>query len=241
MLQLVIFILFNALTTPVRSKPPATLPMHYVLKPNVTCCNGGKPFVETSIWQADWNAFKELPTDDTTSNCRTYQLRISNQLMAKLLKRGGALICKCTANHYGPSCELSRQAQTMTGDGQSFKMFLLLAVVPLSFALLAAVGGFFCRMCCCHIIGFECFNLRWHFGGNKDSDRADSDFEPPTNQGGRPLSPRGEEMYHGSAAQRQQLVPVNQEYHPDPIYCGPPPSYEAAVRQCQSTTTVPAR
>ncbi|CDW54418.1 hypothetical protein TTRE_0000268801 [Trichuris trichiura] len=221
------FILFNGVTTA------------YALKPNVTCCNGGKPFVETSIWQADWNAFKELgPGGDPTQNCRVYELRISNQLMTKLLKRGDALICKCPTNHYGPSCELSHQAYTMAGDGQSFKMFLLLAVVPLTFALLAALGGFLCRMCCCHIIGFECFNISWRFGRNKDSDRVGNDFEP-VSRDTRQAAPRANtEVYH--ALTGQQLVPTSQEYLPDSVYCGPPPSYEAAVRQCQSAA-VPER
>uniref|UniRef100_A0A5S6QC13 EGF-like domain-containing protein n=1 Tax=Trichuris muris TaxID=70415 RepID=A0A5S6QC13_TRIMR len=239
MLQLPILILLDTLT--------ATAPFDLdFASPNLTCCNGGRPYVEAKGWPSDWNSFKELPaTDGSSPKCRAYLLHLPEWLTRKLAERRGVLRCKCTRDHYGSSCEVTRQAQDASGEGQSFKMFLLLAVIPLTFALLAAVGGFLCRMCCCHIIGFECFNLSWYLGGAKESETADEAFEPTASAHdirapSPPPPPAADtEMYPGSAQTRWSLTrstarsPASREYEPNPVYCGPPPSYEAAVRQCR--------
>ncbi|KRZ73194.1 hypothetical protein T10_5402, partial [Trichinella papuae] len=193
--------------------------------PNITCCNGGVPYVDLHVWPVDGNRFEEVADG---AECRRFVLQISDTLLAKFVENDGTLTCKCPRDFYGTKCTLNRQAQSWGGgDGQSFKMFLLLAVIPLTFALIAAVGGFFCKMCCCQIVGFECLNLKWALKRSKENTFDNGEMDYPFSVRRTPVH-SAPNLYVVNNDRDQTVPPTLYE---DPYDHGPPPAYEAVVRQ----------
>ncbi|KRX58870.1 hypothetical protein T09_15211 [Trichinella sp. T9] len=200
--------------------------------PNITCCNGGVPYVDLHVWPVDGNRFEEV-ADGT--ECRRFFLQISDSLLAKFVENGGTLTCKCPRDFYGTKCSLNRQAQTWGGgDGQSFKMFLLLAVIPLTFALVAAVGGFFCKMCCCQIVGVECWNFKWAPKRAKDHNNSNTfdsaEIDYPFSSVRRTPVVTAPNLYVVNN-DRDQTDAAPPAIYEDPYDHGPPPAYEAVIRQ----------
>ncbi|KRX90005.1 hypothetical protein T4E_6842, partial [Trichinella pseudospiralis] len=194
--------------------------------PNITCCNGGVPYVDLHVWPVDGNRFEEIADE---AECRQFVLQISDSLLDKFVENDGTLTCKCPRDFYGAKCTLNRQAQSWGGgDGQSFKMFLLLAVIPLTFALIAAVGGFFCKMCCCQIVGFECLNLKWTVKRSKENTFDNGEMDYPFSVRRTPVHSTSN-LYVVNSAHHDQTAPST--LYEDPYDHGPPPAYESVVRQ----------
>lgn len=126
--------------------------------PVVTCCNGGSPFVDVVRWTPKWSHFLTDEGPDSDS-CQTFRVQFYDErTLINYKKMNGSLSCKCESDFYGSQCQLKRGSSgSGSGNGSNFKMSLFLAVVPLSFAVFAAVGGLLCKMFPCCI----CFDFEW--------------------------------------------------------------------------------
>lgn len=128
--------------------------------PTIVCCNGGYPYVDLIHWQPKSTHFI-ADIGPGADNCQSYRSRFFNEKSYQnYVQMNGNIACRCKTDYYGSQCQLKRDdynADATSGNGSSFKMSLFLAVVPLTFAVFAAVGGFFCKMFPCCV----CFNISW--------------------------------------------------------------------------------
>lgn len=143
------------------------------------CCNGGIPY----ILRDHTFPHRDLifrPTNATNANtgCVLYRgyTSVSNQEWSTFGSKDQSfgLACRCQpgSGYFGDRCELRNEAlredlvttensisgantaSLASNENGSFKIFLFIAIIPLSFALLAGFGAFLCRMCFC-----DCFAL----------------------------------------------------------------------------------
>ncbi|OUC47331.1 hypothetical protein D917_07012 [Trichinella nativa] len=181
--------------------------------PNITCCNGGVPYVDLHVWPVDGNRFEEV-ADGT--ECRRFFLQISDSLLAKFVENGGTLTCKCPRDFYGTKCSLNRQAQTWGGgDGQSFKMLFLQNVLLPN-----------CRR---RMLEFQM--------GSQTSKRPqqqhtfdNGEIDYPFSSVRRTPIVTGPNLYVVNN-DRDQTDAAPPAIYEDPYDHGPPPAYEAVIRQ----------
>lgn len=99
----------------------------------------------------------DLPPDIDLTVCDAYNLTFASpKLQSVFDQRNGTLACRCPRQFFGVSCQLRDSERVTGGPSHSFNIFLFLAIIPLSFALFAAIGGFLCKMCCCDCFGWQC-------------------------------------------------------------------------------------
>lgn len=130
----------------------------------IVCCNGALPYANMkAIWPAEDVHFEQFRLNDTNvgsdtnltgisgPRCLGYLLKLSDpELLSDWTDANGTLGCRCKRDFYGRHCVDQRAAHgANTQAGGSFKVFLFLAIVPLTFGLVAAIGGLLCKLCCC--------------------------------------------------------------------------------------------
>ncbi len=107
-----------------------------------------------------------LPDHIDLSICDAYNLTFGSRKLRQVFSlRNGSLACRCPRAYYGSSCHLLDSQAVHGGTAHSFRIFLFLAIIPLSFALIAAIGGFVLKMCCC-----DCYNMSLGSCTGKDQD-----------------------------------------------------------------------
>lgn len=142
-----IFLLRSLLATSSSTDPA-------VSAPTIVCCNGGIPYVSVNLTFSD---FKPINSSDLQPDCTLYVISLKGGLSN--VRPNLACRCRPGSSFHGDQCDSKKDdpsADAVVGNNEysSFKIFLFIAIIPLSFALLAGFGAFLCRMCFC-----DCFDL----------------------------------------------------------------------------------
>ncbi|VDP46843.1 unnamed protein product [Soboliphyme baturini] len=139
----------------------------------IPCCNDGWAVVreQNAVTVDPWllaNDFHVQPMDQAPvlastadsyyNQCTWYMLNTSKGMTTDPSRLGLLkLTCKCKSRFSGEHCQLNTMALARGngGDGHSFRIFLMLAVIPLVFSFLAALFSFVLKSCCCSSIGID--------------------------------------------------------------------------------------